>query len=258
MKKLFLTIMIAVGCGLHVSAEETIKIGIEGAYPPFSAVNEKGELVGFDVDIAKALCKQMKAECELIQTDWDGLIPSLNNEKIDAVIASVSSTEERKKSVDFTDKYYSNAAKLVLNAADAAKLDAKHLKQQLKGKVLGVQTSTAHDRYASEELADVLKSIERYNTQDEANFDLVAGRIDATLADQTALAEGFLKTDLGKGYAFAAPVFNDPHYYGDGVSIAVRKGDDKLRNAFNKAIQEIRANGEYQKINAKYFDFDIY
>ncbi|SUO95969.1 transporter substrate-binding domain-containing protein [Suttonella ornithocola] len=257
MKKTILTLFLA-SFITAVHAVDKIKIGVEAAYPPFSAVNEAGEFVGFDIDIAKALCAQMKADCELVKIDWDGLIPSLLNEKIDAIVASMSDTAERRKIVDFTNKYYSNKGQLVLKKELAQKINNENWKEALKGKVLGVQTSTIHDTYATAELAPIVKSIERYNTQDEANLDLVAGRIDATLADQTALANGFLKTDMGKDYAFAAPLFNNPDYYGSGVSIAIRKGDEALKQRFNDAIKAIRDNGEYQKINQKYFDFDIY
>lgn len=239
-------------------AADPLRIGIEGEYPPFSAVNEQGELYGFDVDIARALCKEMQRDCELVQTAWDGLIPALNSQKIDAIIASMSATEERRQSVDFTDKYYSNAGRFVLTEKAAQAISADNWRETLKGKTLGVQRATVHDRYATEAASDVFADILRYNTQDEANLDLVAGRIDATLADQTALASGFLGTDDGKGYAFAAPLINDRAFYGEGVSIAVRKGDDALRDAFNRAIRSIRDKGEYQSINAQYFDFDIY
>lgn len=257
MKKILLAAALT-AVSFAANAEQTLRIGIEGAYPPFSSVDAGGSLQGFDVDIAKALCAQMKAKCELVKIDWDGLIPSLVNEKIDAIIASMSATDERKQSIDFTDKYYSNNGQLVMKKDEAAKVTNDNWKEALKGKVLGVQTSTIHDYYATAELAPIVKSIQRYNTQDDANTDLVAGRIDATLADQTALSSGFLKTKTGEGFAFAEPLFNDPKYYGTGVSIGIRKGDDKLKQEFNEAIKAIRANGEYQKINKKYFDFDIY
>ena len=239
-------------------AADKLRIGIEGEYPPFSAVNAQGELYGFDVDIAKALCAQMQRDCELVQTAWDGLIPALNSKKIDAIIASMSATEERKQSVDFTHKYYANAGRFVLTESAAQAIGADNWRDTLKGKTLGVQRATIHDRYASEAAKDVFATIRRYNTQDEVNLDLVAGRIDVTLADQAALATGFLQTDDGEGYAFAAPVINDAAFYGEGVSIAIRKGDDALRDAFNEAISAIRDNGEYAKINSQYFDFDIY
>lgn len=256
MKKILLPVIL--GACVQAMAADKLRIGIEGEYPPFSAMDEKGELHGFDVDIAKALCKEMQRDCELVQTAWDGLIPALNSQKIDAVVASMSATEERKQSVDFTNKYYANAGKFMMHADAAQQVSADNWREALKGKIIGVQRATVHDRYISEKAADVFASIQRYNTQDEVNIDLLAGRLDVTLADQTALASGFLHSDEGKDFALAAPVMNDTAFYGEGVSIAVRKGDDALREALNQAIQTIRDNGEYQKINAQYFDFDIY
>lgn len=253
-----LTLTIFAGLTLPALAAEPIRIGVEGEYPPFSEVSADGALVGFDIDIAKALCKQMQMECQLVQVSWDGLIPALKTEKIDAIVASMSATDERKKSVDFTDKYYSSNGRLVLKSDHAAAITQDNLDEALSGKVLGVQRSTIHDRFATEELADSVAEIRRYNSQDEVNLDMQAGRVDLTLADQVAMLTGFLDKEAGADYAFAAPVFNDPAYYGEGISIAVRKGDDVLRERFNQAIQAIRADGTYKAINDTYFSEDIY
>lgn len=254
MKRLLLGLLF---CGFGLNAH-ALRIGIEGAYPPFSSVDENNNLVGFDVEMAEALCAEMSRSCELVKIDWDGLIPSLLNENIDAIVASMSSTEERKKIVAFTDKYYGNKGRMVVHKEELDKITEDNWQDYLRGKRVGVQTSTIHDQYLSDNFADVVAKIDRYNTQDEANFDLVAGRIDLTIADQAALATGFLQSPLGADFAFASPVFDAPEFYGEGVAIAVRQGDDQLREDFNQAILNIRENGVYQKINDKYFDFDIY
>lgn len=256
MKSISLAILAALS--FPVLAADSLRIGIEGEYPPFSEVSPEGELVGFDVDIAKALCEQMNVKCELVQTSWDGLIPALKTEKIDAIVASMSATDERKKSVDFTHKYYSSNGRLLLKADQASAINDGNLAESLSGKVLGVQRATVHDRFATAELADVVGEIRRYNSQDEVNLDMQAGRVDLTLADQVAMLTGFLNKEEGADYAFAQPVFSDPDYYGEGISIAVRKGDDELRESFNTAIDEIRDNGKYKAINDAYFPEDIY
>lgn len=256
MKILSLALLTALSA--NAFAMEHLRIGVEGEYPPFSEVNADGELIGFDIDIAKALCEQMNRQCELVQTSWDGLIPALKTNKIDAIIASMDATEERKKSVDFSDKYYDSDGRLVLRADKASMIHDDNLTESLSGKILGVQRATIHDRYATGELADVVGEIKRYNSQDEVNLDLLSGRIDMTLADQIAMLTGFLDTEMGADYAFAEPIFDDSTYYGAGVSIAVRKGDDALREAFNQAILDIRDNGVYQTINDQYFSEDIY
>jgi len=232
---------------------DTVRVATEGAYPPFNSVDSNGELQGFDVDITKALCKEMGVKCELMVQDWDGLIPGLMAKKYDAIVASMSITEERKQKVDFTDKYYVSPARFV--ARKGAGFDIS--KAGLKGRTVGVQRATIHENFVRDNFGDSVQ-IKSYATQDEANMDLTAGRVDLVIADATVLQGGFLDTDAGSGYAFIGPSFTDAQWFGEGIGIAVRKGDDDLRKMFNNAIQAIRANGEYQKINAKYFDFDLY
>lgn len=230
-----------------------VRIGVEGAYPPFSEVTPDGKLVGFDIDIANALCAEMKVECELITQDWDGIIPALQARKYDAIIASMSITEERKQKVDFTNKYYNTPAKFVRKKGSGIEIT----KEGLKGKTVGVQRATIHDNFVTQVYGDTVE-VKRYGTQDEAYLDMVAGRLDLLLADSVAMKGGFLDTEQGKDYEFVGPDFSDPKYFGDGAGIALRKDDDDLREMFNKAIEAIRADGTYKAIQDKYFDFNVY
>jgi arginine/ornithine transport system substrate-binding protein len=129
---------------------------------------------------------------------------------------------------------------------------------ELKGKNIGVQRGSIHERFAKEVLAPLGAEIKPYGSQNEIYLDIGAGRLDGTLADATLLQDGFLKTDSGKGYAFVGPAFTDAKYFGDGIGIAVRKGDSANLKRINDAIAAIRANGKYKAIQDKYFDFDIY
>lgn len=256
MKKLVISILAA--CSLAAQAD-TLRIGVESAYPPFSFKTEKGELSGFDIDFARALCEEIKAECELVETSWDGLIPSLNSEKIDAIIASMAATDERRKNVDFSNKYYNRSGgKFVMESAAAGQLNEENYKTVLKGKIVGVQRSTIHERFLEGELKDTLDRIQSYNTQEEALLDLQAGRLDAVYADATQLTTGFLASGESAGFAAAAPKFHKREYYGDGSSIAVRKGDNALRERLNAGILALRENGKYKEVNDKYFEEDIY
>ncbi|MEK0083450.1 ABC transporter substrate-binding protein [Benzoatithermus flavus] len=230
-----------------------VRIGVEGAYPPFSSVSPEGKLQGFDIDIAYALCEAMKVECTLVQQDWDGIIPALLAKKYDAIIASMSITEERKKTVDFTNKYYHTPARFVARKDSGIQIS----KEGLKGKKVGVQRATIHDKYITDNFGDDVEVV-RYGTADEANLDLVNGRIDLRLDDSVALSEGLLKTDKGKDFEFVGSPLNDPKWFGEGAGIAIRKGDTDLKEMFNKAIDQIRADGTYEKIERKYFDFDVY
>lgn len=236
-------------------AEEwkTVRVATEGAYPPFNFVDNAGELQGFDVDITKALCSEMGVKCEIMIQDWDGLIPGLMAKKFDAIVASMSITEERKQKVDFTDKYYVSPARFAARKGAGITVD----KKGLKGKTVGVQRATIHENFVRDNFGDSVQ-IKSYATQDEANMDLTAGRVDLVIADATVLQGGFLDTEAGKDYEFIGPSFTDAKWFGEGIGIAVRKSDDDLKEMFNKAIKAIRKNGVYQKINAKYFDFDLY
>jgi arginine/ornithine transport system substrate-binding protein len=230
-----------------------VRIGVEGAYPPFSEVTPDGKLIGFDIDIANALCEEMNVECELVTQDWDGIIQQLNNRKYDAIIASMSITEERKAKVDFTKKYYNTPAKFVRKKDSGIEIT----KESLEGKIVGVQRATIHDNFVTDVYGDAVE-VKRYGSQDEAYLDMVAGRVDLLLADSVAMQGGFLDTEEGKDYEFVGPDFSDPKYFGEGAGIALRKGSDDLREMFNQAIDAIRANGTYKAIQDKYFDFDVY
>ena len=255
MRKVLLSaLLVLLTSAISISAQETrkIKIGVEGAYPPFSQIGTDGKLKGFDIDIAYALCEQMKAQCTLVQQEFDGMIPSLQAKKIDAIIASMSSTDERKKVVEFSDKYYHTPARFV--GKKSAALTATQA--GLKGKRIGVQRTTVHDRFATDTFKD--SEIVRYAKQDDVFLDLMSGRLDAVLVDQVAASLGFLPLPAARDFAFFGPVYIEPKYFGYGAGVGLRKTDTALRDEFNAAIKAIRANGVYKKVNDKYFSFDIY
>ena len=256
MKKLITVAVVAMMMlGTNVFANEwnKIRIGVEGAYPPFSSVEKDGTLKGFDIDIAMALCEEIGAECVLVPQDWDGIIPALMARKYDAIIASMSITEERKKKVAFSDKYYNTPAKFARKKGSGIAIS----KAGMKGKTVGVQRATIHDNFITGEFGDSVE-IKRYGTQDEAYLDAISGRVDLLLADSIAMEAGFLKTDQGKGWEFVGPGYSDPKYFGVGAGIAVRKSDGELAKLFSLAIKVIRSNGVYHMINGKYFAFDVY
>jgi arginine/ornithine transport system substrate-binding protein len=252
-RRLLLTLLAAAFAPLaRAQAGKKIRIAVEGAYPPFSELGPDGRITGFDVDIALALCAQMGADCQLVQQNWDGMIPGLNARKFDAVLSSMSITDERKKSVNFTNRYYSTPARLVARAGTAL----QPTPEGMKGKRIGVQRSTSHDRFATAYFTQ--SEVVRYAGQDEVFLDLAAGRLDACLCDSVAADFGFLRRPAGKGFAFVGPLFTDSAFFGYGAGIAVRKADTELQARFNAAIAAIRANGTYKKVQDKYFAFDVY
>ncbi len=231
---------------------KSVKMGTEGAYPPFNSVDKDGKLVGFDIDIGNALCDAMKVKCEWVTSDWDGIIPALLAKKFDTILASMSITEERKKKISFSGKYYNTPAKFV--AMKGAGLTIS--KDGLKGKTIGVQSSTTHESFLRGEYEGIVE-IKTYGTQDEANLDLASGRVDAVLADSVAMLD-WLNSDAGKGAEHVGPSFVEQKYFGEGAGIGVRQDDNELREMLNAAIKQILADGTYKKINDKYFDFDVY
>jgi polar amino acid transport system substrate-binding protein len=231
------------------SAQEKIVIASEGAYPPFNSLETDGTLTGFDIDIARALCEEMKAECELVTNDWDGMIPALQSKKFDAIIASMSITPERLQQVDFSKKYY-NTGPAIAVPKDSEITDV----DGLKGKTLGAQTSTTHANYAEKHMAG--SDLKLYPTADEYKLDIQNGRIDGVIDDVVVLSE-WVKSEEGACCKILTPLPIDVEINGEGAGIAVRKGDP-LADKFTTAIAAIRQNGKYKEINDKYFDFDVY
>ncbi|MDH0745713.1 ABC transporter substrate-binding protein [Pseudomonas sp. GD03842] len=231
-------------------AAETLKMGIEGAYPPFNNKDASGQVVGFDVEIGNALCAKMKVTCEVVTSDWDGIIPALNAQKFDFIVSSMSITEERKQAVDFTNPYYSN--KLQFIAPKASNLGANNdaIKEALKGKTIGAQRATLSGTWLEDNWGDDV-TIKLYDSQENAFLDLASGRVDALLGDKYASYE-WLKSDAGKNFEFKG----EPMFGEDKIGIAVRQGDP-LRERLNTALKEIIEDGTYKKINDKYFPFSI-
>ena len=236
-----------------VQAQETLKLGTEGAYPPFNFIDSAGNVTGFDVEIGQALCAKMNVKCEVVAQDWDGIIPGLLAKKYDFIIASMFITEERKKQVNFTDPYYLAAMTVVA----PKETDIKDFTADgLEGKVVGVQVGTTQAEYAHKIFTK--SEVREYPTQDEVNLDLAAGRIDAQVGDMLPMLEWVTKTEDGACCELKGEPITDPAFVGDGVGIAIRKEDTDLLAKMNAALKEIRADGTYKAINDKYFPIDVY
>lgn len=233
--------------GTQAIAGDKLRIATEGAYAPFNMVNAQGELEGFDVDIARALCAEMKADCEIVAQDWDGIIPGLRARKYDAIVASMSITKERQRVVEFTERYYSNVLAFVAPKGQAADTS----EAGLKGKTIGAQRATIAGQYLEDNLGDIV-DVKLYDTQDNAYLDLTSGRLDLLLSDKFP-AYDWLNTDAGNGFEFKG----DDIDINDEIGIALRKGSE-WRTRINDALKAIVKNGTYEKINAKYFPFSIY
>ncbi len=234
---------------------EPVKIGIAAeAYPPFASPDAAGNWVGWEVEIIGAVCKAAEMECAITPVAWDGIIPSLTSGQIDVIMASMSITEERLQTIDFSDKYYNTPTVVVAATGAVATPDAAGL----TGKIIGVQAATIHEAYVNAYFAATAAEVKVYQTQDEANQDLAAGRIDATQADSIAM-DAFLATDAGKACcAVVGAVADDPAILGAGVGAGLRKGEDELKAKINAGIAKILEDGTYEAITKNYFASSIY
>ncbi len=229
-----------------------VRIGTEGAYPPFNYFTSAGELTGFDVDIGNALCAAMQAECEFVTQDWDGMIPALQAGRYDVILASMYITNERLQQVDFTDPYYKAAATLVARKGEAP---ADLSPAAMAGMTLGAQSGTTQADYLQATYPDA--DIRLYRTQDEANLDMVNGRLDLMAGDMLPMMK-WVGSDDGSCCELVGEPVTDPQFVGYGAGMAVRKGEDDLRQALNAALAQILADGTYQEINDRYFSINIY
>ena len=232
---------------------KVVRIAVEGAYPPFNEVTKEGKFKGFDVDIANALCREMKVDCKLVRQSWDQIQDGLLRKDTDAIVSSLSITPSRRERYDFTEKYYHTPAKFV--ARKGAGIEASPA--GLKGRRVGVQRTTTHEAFLVANYGGLVE-IETFQTLGEATRALIAGRLDLVLADSLALAHGFLESEQGKGFELTGPDFTDRRWFGEGVGIAVRKENPELRERFNRALATILVNGTYEKIARQYFGFNIY
>ncbi|MBA3910381.1 MAG: amino acid ABC transporter [Rhodobacter sp.] len=237
-----------------VAAQE-VKIGIAAeAYPPFASPDASGNWVGWEIEIINAVCAAAEMQCVITPVAWDGIIPSLTAGQIDAIMASMSITEERMQSIDFSDKYYNTPTVIV----GAKGVEMAPTPEGLAGKIIGVQASTIHAAYVEKYFAGTAAEIKIYQTQDEANSDLAAGRIDATQADSIAM-DAFVASEAGAACCeIKGAVADDPAILGLGIGAGIRKGDDALREKINAGIAAIIADGTYDKITAGYFASSIY
>ena len=276
-KKFSLGLLISLFLSITANAD-TIKIGTEGAYPPWNSKDASGNLIGFEVELANELCKIMKHECTIVEQDWDGMIPALLMRKFDAIMAGMSITAERQKTITFSQGYADEVASLaVMKGSSLESMDTpeginlslggsdvkkalKTLTSALSGKTVCVQTATIHQNFLdSGDVGNV--NVRTYKTQDEVNLDLTAGRCDAALAAAVAFTDYAEKS--GKPVVLVGPTFSGGAF-GNGVGVGIRKGgsgaigerDAQLLKDFNMAINKARKNGDISRIATKWFGFD--
>ena len=268
-KKLSLGLLITLFLSVTANADK-IRIGTEGAYPPWNSKDASGKLIGFEVELAWTLCRYIGQQCEIVEQDWDGMIPALIMRKFDAIMAGMSITDERKKAINFSQGYADEVASLAVmkgsnlegmqtseginltKKSGSVKKDLKTITQALSGKTVCVQTATIHQNFL--ESGDVGKvNVRTYKTQDEVNLDLASGRCDVALAAAVAFTDYAEKSK--KPVVLVGPTFSGGAF-GNGVGVGIRKDDTELLKAFNSAINKARKNGDISRIATKWFGFD--
>ena len=253
-QKMLSMALIAVGSTLALTAQAAdLKVAIDPTYEPFTYKTADGKPTGFDVDIANAICAEMKRNCVFVEQVWDSMIPGLQARKYDVVVSSLSITEERKRVIDFSDRYYKTPSAIVVKKGTVYANPAS-----LKGKRIGVLKGSTQEKWAMGELKPAGVTVVPYEAQDQVYLDIKAGRLDGTVADKVEVHGGFLRKPEGKDYGYVGPDQYETKYYGDGIGIGMRKGQKDLKDQINKAIKTIRSNGTYNTIAKKYFDFDPY
>ena len=275
-KKTILTVLASLLLIGNVYADK-VKIGTEGAYPPWNDTDASGSLVGFEIDLANELCAILKYECEIVPQDWDGMIPALLMRKFDVIMAGMSITPERQKTITFTQGYATEPATLAvmkgsslegMDTPDSINLNLKGNDKTLKtitsalaGKTVCVQTATIHQKFLdSGDVGSV--NVRAYKTQDEVNLDLTSGRCDVALAAKASFVE--YAEASGKAVVTVGPNFSGGAF-GDGVGVGVRQGGDdaigkrdaKLLKDFNRAINIARKKGIISELAIKWFKDDV-
>lgn len=241
MKKVLIATLLA-SVSLSASAAQTIRFATEASYPPFESVDASNKIVGFDVDLANALCKEIDATCTFTNQAFDSLIPSLKFRRFDAVMAGMDITPERQKQVLFTNAYYDNSALFVGQQGKFTAIE------QLKGKKVGVQNGTTHQKFINDKYPDV--TTVPYDSYQNAKLDLQNGRIDAVFGD-TAVVTEWLKENAK--LAAVGDKVTDKDYFGTGLGIALRQGNTELQQKFNAALDKVKQDGTYQSIYNKWF-----
>jgi len=232
-----------------------ITFGVDATYPPFESLSPSGQFVGFDIDLGRAICAELKVKCVFVSQSFDGIIPALQARKFDAILSSMTVTPERAQQIDFTSEMYNEPTSLISKKGSGLKPDAA----SLKGKTVGVESGTIQETYAKTYWQPAGVNVISYPGQDQVYADLLSGRLDASLQDSVEADYGFLKTPKGAGYELAGNATYDPKdVLGSYIAIGVRKNEPQLKAKLDKAIAAIIKNGTYKKIESRYFNFDVY
>ena len=252
-KRISLALLLSYCAIQSAAAQQTLRFGVDPTFPPFESKASDGSLQGFDIDLGNAICAQAKVSCKWVQIGFDGAIPALQAKKFDAILSAMSMTEKRREQVAFSDMLYVTPSALITLADSALTDDIA----TLRGKNIGVAQGTVQDPYAATHWAPMGDSVASYPNQMEVSPDLVAGRLDGTLANAVSADQGFLNTAEGKKYVNRVTL-TDKAVLGNGVGIGLRKDDAANLKLINAALAELHRNGTYDRLAQKYFKYKVY
>jgi lysine-arginine-ornithine-binding protein len=249
---LLAAVVLLTGVAPGMAEGQKIRIATEGTYRPMSYYDASGKLTGFEVELVEAICAKIQADCEWVIMEFDSMVPALQEKKVDGIASGLRITDKRKKVIDFADKSYTSYAQFVT----CSHKDQKDTSPAaFKGMTIGTQNGSTNADYLTSLYAKDA-DIRLYKSMDEVYLDLEAGRLDAALSS-AFVGYDFVHSDKGKDCAFLGEKMSDPKFFGAGVSIGIRKGEDALRNLLNQGIKAIESDGTYEKINAKYWPFSV-
>lgn len=253
--RIIISALLGMACSAASAAD--LRIGTSADYPPWGAVDPKGEVVGFDREVGDAVCARLKTACIWQNQAFDGLLPGLIVGKYDLVMAAISITPERAKQVDFSAPYADapNQFAVVASSPIAAARTVKDLEASIKGKTLGIQSGTTHEAVVSKHFPGVKLQI--YSRTDQLANDLRSGRIDAGLMERSAWEAMF--KDSKPALAYAGPLLSSADYpeFGNGQAITLAKNKPELKGAIDKAIADLLADGTMANLSKKWFGYDV-
>ncbi|WP_313452973.1 transporter substrate-binding domain-containing protein [Pseudomonas rhodesiae] len=243
MKKicLFLLTLLFSNTSLFAKEYTVIRFGVDPNYAPFAYKNNAGKLTGFEVDIGNALCKQLNVSCRWVESDFDGLIPSLNAGKIDAILASMTVTDAREQVIDFSSEVFSSPTAMVLRPGT----------ELGKGMAVGYLQGSIQETYARQVLATQGMRVVAYADQEQVYADLVAGRLHASLQDAQQAQSGFLRLPQGAGFVMGPLIESDLMPSKSAIGIA--KGNHALKTLLDKGLAALHADGTYARLQDQYF-----
>ncbi len=240
---------------LLFSNDNILKVAVDNDYKPFSYY-KNGKLVGFEVELAKALCKELRKKCELIPTKWNDLFKNIKSGKVDIFIDSANNTKKRREFLSFSSSYYSTPIRMMKRKDKKVNLSDKEFSKLM----IGVLENSIADEFIKSQFESKNLNVVRYSNESKIYKNILAGKLDVVIADELGLLLGFLNTKKGKSYELFGTKYTSFEIIGEGVAVGSKKSkqNQELMNEFSKAISRLRVNGVYKKINDKYFSFDIY